>query len=42
MALVVQANKLASAEGKLGDTDRQPQRLAEVEVGDLIWEIGRD
>ena len=26
--------------GKLGDTDQQPQRLSKIEVGDLIWEIG--
>ena len=42
MVLVVEVNKLALTEGKLGDTDRQPQRLAEIEVGDLIWEIGGD
>ena len=42
VALVVEANKLALTEGKLGDTDRQPQRSAEIEVGDLIWEIGGD
>ena len=42
VALVVEANKLALMEGKLGDTDRQPQRSAEIEVGDLICEIGGD
>ena len=42
MVLVVEANKLALTEGKLGDTDRQPQRSAEIEVGDLIYEIGGD
>ena len=26
--------------GKLSDTDRQPQRSMEIEVKDLIWEIG--
>ena len=36
MALIVEANKLASVEGKLGDIDQQPQRSVEIEVGDLI------
>ena len=41
-ALVVEANKSASMEGKLGDIDRQPQRSAKIEAGDLIWKIGGD
>ena len=39
MALVVEENKSASMKGKLGDTNRQPQRPMEIKVGDLIWEI---
>ena len=41
-ALVVEVNKSASVEGKLGDMDRQPQRSAKIEVGGLIWKIGGD
>ena len=40
MALVVKENKSTSMKGKLGDTNRQPQRPVEIRVGDLIWEIG--
>ena len=40
MALVVEENKSASVKGKLGDTNRQPQRPVEIGVEDLIWEIG--
>ena len=40
MALVVEENKLASVKGKLGNTNRQPQKPVEIKVGDLIWEIG--
>ena len=39
MALVVKENKSTSTKGKLGDTDRQPQRSMEIKVKDLIWEI---
>ena len=39
MALVVEKNKSASAKGKLGDTNQQQQRLVEIGVKDLIWEI---
>ena len=41
-ALVVEANKSASVKGKLGNIDRQPQRLAKIEARDLIWKIGED
>ena len=40
VALVVKENKSTSAKGKLGDTNRQPQRSVEIRVKDLIWEIG--
>jgi len=40
VALVVKENKSTSAKGKLGDTNQQPQRLVEIGVRDLIWEIG--
>ena len=36
MALVVEENKSASVKGKLGNTNQQPQKLVEIEVGDLI------
>ena len=39
VALVVKENKSTSTKGKLGDTDRQPQRSMEIKVKDLIWEI---
>ena len=34
MDLAVKENKSASVKGKLGDTNRQPQRPAEIGVGD--------
>ena len=41
-ALVVEANKSASVEGKLGDIDQRPRRSAKIEARDLIWKIGED